>query len=234
MRMRPRLLWRIAPLCYNLASKGMWYLCEGSSIKTNSRHIKWRQSPFVDTKVKATESNTKSKKKKKSNAFKSGFLLNQKQKSAKRNKNRSRKVTKLQSNQKENPLVIPEAQEKLNGTQGKRRYILGICAYILFFFTEAKLGKMAQELHKDKDLWNAMLSPSFGTAMNEFSTNPQEALIKYQNDPNVLPMLSKMVKTMYGKSLPSISKDIHAQIQKQKEANGDNQDFLDSLKIFKS
>merc|ERR1712130_234313 len=132
------------------------------------------------------------------------------------NKNKSSKVKKLQSNQKQNPLVIPEAQQKLNETQ------------------EAKMGKMAEKLHKDKDLWNAMLSPSFSAAMNELSTNPMEALKKYQNDPTVLPMLSKMVQTMYGKSLPTISKDIQSQIKKQKEANGDNQHLLDTLKIFKS
>merc|ERR1712048_1354083 len=132
----------------------------------------------------------------------------------KKNKNKSTKGNKLQSKTKPNPLIIEEAQNKLNQTPN------------------AKMAQMGQELHKDKDLWNAMLSPSFGTAMNELSTNPHEALKKYQNDPTILPMLSKMVKKMYGKSLPSISKDIHSQIQKQKEAKGDNQQFLESLKIF--
>eukprot|EP00483_Globobulimina_turgida_P004349 UN04358 len=117
---------------------------------------------------------------------------------------------------KQNQLIIPEAQQQLNQSQ------------------EAKMGKMAQTLHANKDVWNAMLSPEFGKAMNELALNPQEALKKYQNDPSIFPTLSKVVQTMYGKSLTSISKDIHSQVQKQNEANSDNQHLFDSLKLFNS
>ena len=159
-------------------------------------------------------SKKKSKKKgKKSSSFGSGFLLNNSNK--KKNKKRKKKKTEKLELKSENKLIIPEAQEKLNETQG------------------AKMGKMAEKLHENKEIWNAMLSPEFGQAMNELATNPVKALKKYENDSTIFPTLSKVVKTMYGKSLTSISKDIHSEIQNQKNTqNHDNQQLYDSLKIF--
>ena len=93
---------------------------------------------------------------------------------------------------------------------------------------------MAQKLHGNKDIWNAMLTPEFGQAMNEVAVNPQAALKKYANNPAILPTLSKVVQAMYGKSLNSITKDIHSEIQKQNVANADQQKLYDSLKIFNS
>lgn len=97
------------------------------------------------------------------------------------------------------------------------------------------MGKMAEKLHENKEVWNAMLSPEFGKAMNELAVNPMEALKKYQNDSKIFPTLSKVVETMYGKSLTKISKDIHSEIQKQTTSqNNDNQHLYDSLRIFKN
>ena len=39
--------------------------------------------------------------------------------------------------------------------------------------SDGRMSKMAEKLHKDQDVWNAMLSDDFGTAMNELATNPQ-------------------------------------------------------------
>ena len=94
---------------------------------------------------------------------------------------------------------------------------------------------MAEKLHKNKEVWNAMLSPEFGQAMNDLATNPVEALKKYQNDAKIFPTLTKVVETMYGKSLTTISKDIHSEIQRQKDAqNSDNKHLYDTLRIFNS
>ncbi len=69
---------------------------------------------------------------------------------------------------------------------------------------------------------------------NKYFNSQQEALKKYENDPSIFPTLSNIVQTMYGKSLTSISKDIHSQIQKKHEANSANQQLYDSLKLFNS
>eukprot|EP00486_Rosalina_sp_Unknown_P011747 CAMPEP_0201581432 /NCGR_PEP_ID=MMETSP0190_2-20130828/68102_1 /ASSEMBLY_ACC=CAM_ASM_000263 /TAXON_ID=37353 /ORGANISM="Rosalina sp." /LENGTH=205 /DNA_ID=CAMNT_0048019345 /DNA_START=19 /DNA_END=636 /DNA_ORIENTATION=+ len=161
----------------------------------------------------------KSKKKKKSkNAFNSGFLLSNHKNNGKKSKKKNKKKTeKLEMKSKGNSLIIPEAQKKLNNTQ------------------EAKMGKMAEKLHENKDVWNAMLSPEFGQAMNDLATNPHEALRKYQNDSKIFPTLTKVVETMYGKSLTTISKDIHSEIKRQQNAQkSDNQQLYDSLRIFNS
>eukprot|EP01084_Bolivina_argentea_P133337 235301_1 len=160
------------------------------------------RNPYVvkndSSKRNKSEMNLK-KKATNSMSLNAGFLLNKQKQKTKKSENRSKKKRrkKLEMKSKQNHLIIPEAQQKLNETH------------------EAKMGKMTEKLHQNKDVWNAMLSPEFGQAMNELALNPQEALKKYQNDPSILPTLSKIVQTMYGKSLPSISKDIHTEIQKQ-------------------
>ena len=62
----------------------------------------------------------KSKKKKKSkNSFHSGFLLSNHQNKRKKSKEKSKKKTeKLEMKSNGSKLIIPEAQQKLNETQG--------------------------------------------------------------------------------------------------------------------
>ena len=67
-----------------------------------------------------TSNNKKPRKHKKSkNAFSSGFLLNKNKRKSKTSKKKNkRKSEKLEVKTKQNSLIIPEAQTKLNDTPG--------------------------------------------------------------------------------------------------------------------
>merc|ERR1712013_570885 len=178
-----------------------------------------KESPYLfDEKKKETPTVKQPKKKtKKSSSLRAGFLLQsqgkKRGKKSKKKKSKPKKKETLKMKESGSPLVIPEAQQKLSQT------------------AQGKMGQMAQKLHQDKKVWNAMLSDEFGTAINELSTDPQAALEKYKDNPAVLETLSQVVKTMYGQSLPSISKDIHSQLQSMRSAAESTQ-ILESLKLF--
>jgi len=51
-------------------------------------------------------------------------------------------------------------------------------------------------LISDKDLTTAMMQPKFATAIKELEADPRKTLEKYKGDPEVIPVLQKLMKKM--------------------------------------
>eukprot|EP00485_Elphidium_margaritaceum_P025162 CAMPEP_0202719696 /NCGR_PEP_ID=MMETSP1385-20130828/133725_1 /ASSEMBLY_ACC=CAM_ASM_000861 /TAXON_ID=933848 /ORGANISM="Elphidium margaritaceum" /LENGTH=225 /DNA_ID=CAMNT_0049383035 /DNA_START=20 /DNA_END=697 /DNA_ORIENTATION=+ len=162
--------------------------------------VKQAEKKECNRNVKKKKSSNKNKNKR--NGFHAGFLLNSANKKASNKKKKNTcKTERLEVKEAGNALVITEAQQKLKDSN------------------EGRMGEMAQKLHENQNVWNAMMKPEFSEALQEMAENPIEALKKYQEDPSILSTFGEVVQTMYGQSLTSISKDIHAQTQKERNTN---------------
>ena len=63
--------------------------------------------------------------------------------------------------------------------------VLLICTIYFIFAVEWLTEDLLSNIQKNETLANRLSDPSFTRAISEFQTNPQAAMLKYQNNPEM-------------------------------------------------